>query len=394
MSQERERKPYNPFHLAGGYAAECLPDKKTAAVFARLCNHTDYLGGSVSCSIETIAKETKYSPRAVNYAVEVLKSLGRVTKRARGIVGQVGGRKSSITTVHCTAEELQKAGANDENFFGRGGKAGLIKAQTEPIQSAKRVHSKRKQDAIKTQRVALEPLKSEPFLLEPIKAEPLKAGASQSQRQETSTSSTQGMKEHATPTPGAAGNTIPAGRTNPLKGSAARPIVNHLSDEAHALLKAVGCPIEALIQIGKLEHWCKALNNTTNVITSYETLAMKDNKMATKLFGLWMPKRLTNASPSGNDDDFMGQSEREYLLKEAARPREERYFEQAKGWWSFLDDDDRHALVDFPEGVQNGRRSYLNVPNDQILEVYRLYDKDYEGYKRKLKEAEAKGAAA
>jgi hypothetical protein len=390
MSQEPERKPYNPFHLAGGYAAESLPDKKTIAVFKCYCNHTDFMGGCVSISLPTVVRETGYSHRAVCYADTVLKGLGRITKKPRGIGGQCGGRQSSITTVYCTIEKLQKAGANDENFFGRGGKAGLFKVQSSPIQSAKRVYSKRKQDGFKVQRDALEPLKSEPFLPQPIKAEPLKAGEPQSQPQEILASSTQGMKEQTTPR--AAGNPIlPVGEKR-LADAAARPSL--LSDEAATLLKAVGCPDDALVQIGKLKHWCNALNNTTNIISTYETLAMKDNKMATKLFDLWMPKRLTNASPSGNDDDFMGQSEREFLLKEAAHPREERYLKQAKGWWNMLDDDERHALVDFPEGVQNGRRSHMNVPDDQILEVYRLFDKDYEGYNRKLKEAKAKRAAA
>jgi hypothetical protein len=147
LSWSQEKKPYNPFHLAGGHAAESLPDKKAVAVFKCYCNHCDYLGGSISVSVETVARETKYSKRAVNHAVDVLKALGRITKTSRGIAGLRGGRKSSLTRVYCTDEELRSAGATDENFFGRGGKAGLFKAQ----KATDRADSKRKPDLFKAQ---------------------------------------------------------------------------------------------------------------------------------------------------------------------------------------------------------------------------------------------------
>jgi hypothetical protein len=171
LRRSDEKKPYNPFHLAGGYAAESLPDKKTVAVFKCYCSHCDYCGGGISVSDETVARETKYSKRAVNHAVKVLKSLGRITKTSRGIAGLRGGRKSSLTRVYCTDEELRAAGATDENFFGRGGRAGLFKAQT----ATDRADSKRKTSRFKTQDTcagAFNPRTSE---REPLRTGPHKA---------------------------------------------------------------------------------------------------------------------------------------------------------------------------------------------------------------------------
>ena len=104
--KEQERRSYNPFHLASGHAAETMPDSKTAAVFSRLCSHCDHLGGSITTSVATIARETKLSERSVNTAIKTLKAWGRVTKHQRGIGGTKGGRQSAVTTVHCTEEEL------------------------------------------------------------------------------------------------------------------------------------------------------------------------------------------------------------------------------------------------------------------------------------------------
>jgi hypothetical protein len=166
ISEKIERKPYNPYHLAAGYAAATLPDAKTAAVFDRLSAHCDYLGGSISVSVDTLAKETRLSSRSVNYAIERLKKLGRVSKKARGIGGNRGGRMSSMTTIYCTEEELRKAGATDENYFDRGGFSGLLntqndenskrkigrfKTQNDDGQSAKPKYSKRSSDGFKTQ---------------------------------------------------------------------------------------------------------------------------------------------------------------------------------------------------------------------------------------------------
>ena len=375
MSRE-EKKPYNPYHLAGGYAAPTLPDKKTIAVFKCYCNHTDFMGGSISISIDTVMRETGYCHRAGCYADAVLISLGRITKKSRGIGGQRGGRQSSITRVYCTEAELKAAGANDENYYGRGGTHGLFKVQTPPIQSAKRVHSKRKQDGFKVQRVALEPLKSEPFLPQPIKAEPLKAGANQSQPQETFTSSTQGKKGQPTPTPEAAGNTMPAGIKNQLRGSArpAPPSPDHLSPETAAKMLAVGFPQEVVTRITKMIDWSTALNNTSNVISSYETLALKPNAFASKMFDMWMPKRIL----SGYGDDCYDQGYEESIMKENAKPREQRVAEAAMSWWGMLEDERRHKLVEFPETY----KSFLQAAKDRKEEIVTAYLADLEDRRR------------
>jgi hypothetical protein len=73
MPEQEKKKPYNPYPLAAGYAAETLPDAKTASVFNRLCAHTDFLGGSVKVSVAQIAKETHLSPRSVDSAIKALK---------------------------------------------------------------------------------------------------------------------------------------------------------------------------------------------------------------------------------------------------------------------------------------------------------------------------------
>jgi len=412
MSRE-EKKPYNPYHLAGGYAAPTLPDKKTIAVFKCYCNHTDFMGGSISISIETVMRETGYSNRAVCYADAVLISLGRITKKSRGIGGQRGGRQSSITRVYCTEAELKAAGANDENYYGRGGTHGLFKVQTPPIQSAKRVHSKRKQDGFKVQRDALEPLKSEPFLPQPIKAEPLQAGVSQSQPQEIFTSSTQGMKEQATPR--AAGNpSLPVEKPVIKVPRPAPPTKSFLLPEARAKLESFGCPQAALDEITKVSGWSKALSNTTNVITAYETMAMRDNAFAAKMYKLWMPKRINYAFFGDNDSDFQPptQSEREAAQKEAALPPEVKKLKAAKDWWcyAFIADDDgyteeeqyerRQKYIKFPKGY----KSWMKVGEADLLAGYDIAMEENRQYEReqfrkmceasKARQAKAKGVAA
>ena len=376
-STQKERKPYNPYHLAGGHAAPTLPDKKTIAVFKCYCNHTDFKGGSISISIETVMRETGYSHRAVCYADAVLTSLGRITKKSRGIGGQRGGRQSSITRVYCTEAELKAAGANDENYYGRGGTHGLFKVQTPPIQSARRVHSKRKQDGFKVQRDALEPLQSEPFLPQLIKSEPLKAGASQNPNQNPNQnqpqdfdSFTQGKKGQATPTPGAAGNpSLPVEKPVIKVPRPAPPPKSFLLPEARAKLESFGCPAPALDEITKLHGWSKALNATSNVIAAYETMAMRENAFATKMYKLWMPKRVTGfVGIEGDDSDFVmpTQAERERTQSEAALPPDIRELKAAKHWWwtNFRDDDNpfsdcyerRQNYIQFARGFESWKK--------------------------------------
>ncbi len=346
-SIQKERKPYNPYHLAGGHAAESLPDKKTIAVFKCYCNHTDFMGGSVSISLPTVMRETGYSYRAVCYADAVLASLGRITKKSRGIGGQRGGRQSSITTVYCTAEELQKAGANDENFFSRGGKAGLFKVQTQTIQSAKRIYSKRKQDGFKVQRDALEPLKSEPFLPQPIKAEPFKVeNPEKSKPKEDRNSLPQGKKEEPTPTPGAQDNTSPAGTKTRRGARPAPPPVELLEPRVVEKMVKLGFPALVIAQIQKMRDWSKALNNTTNVLSSYETLCNKPNDFADRMFKMWMPKRILTAGGMG--DDCYDQGWEESLVAKNAVPKEIRIREEAVSWFcNSCDDEKRHTICEF-----------------------------------------------
>jgi len=372
-SIQKERKPYNPYHLASGYAAESLPDKKTAAVFARLCNHTDYLGGSVSCSIETIAKETKYSSRAVNYAVEVLKNLGRVTKRARGVAGQIGGRKSSITTVHCTAEELQKAGANDENFFGRGGKAGLIKTQTEPIQSAKRVHSKRKQDAIKTQRVALEPLKSEPFLPGPVKAEPLKAQATSTPRENPASLRYKEGKENQSQPRERQGNPIPADKRKAAKGSAARlPRVAAFKPEVEAQFRAAGAPDLWFEAMAPLTETIDMLNGETLCgcpfpVESWLTISLNHPKW--KASQLWVPKVTESGDLAYSDASSLADQIAFKRMNENMTDAE-REENRARWWWGNLTLEQMYDTV--PRDTwTNHKDGTASAPAAAIFEAYR-----------------------
>lgn len=122
MSNKQEKRPYNPYHLATGFAAKSLPDKVTASVFARLGAHTDFLG-TTTVGIETLMAETLYSHGRVCDAIETLKRLKRITKVARYHPGKGRGRSTSVTRLHCTAEELERAGASQENFYDKGGEA-------------------------------------------------------------------------------------------------------------------------------------------------------------------------------------------------------------------------------------------------------------------------------
>jgi hypothetical protein len=107
----------------------------------------------------------------------------------------------------------------------------------------------------------------------------------------------------------AAGNTsLPADEPR-LKGSAPNrqaPVRNYLKDEPAAKLRDAGCPDEAVAFITKLEHWSNALNNTSNPITAYVTLALKENGPANKLSRLWMPQLKTNGVIIHGDPDFYG----------------------------------------------------------------------------------------
>jgi hypothetical protein len=214
---EEEKKPYNPFHLASGYAAPSIGNKAAIAVFKCFCNHTDFLGGSVSISIQTIVSETGWSEGSVNAAIRLLLALGRIKRKSRGRPGAEGGKQSSITTVFCTQQELERSGATEDNFYSRGGKgfvvktknqleaeraecarSNRVKTQKSMSENANSPESKRKMGVVKTQPIVREPLKSEPLQAEPRKAEPLRVSDASSLRSPSTT------KSKATSTPGAA----------------------------------------------------------------------------------------------------------------------------------------------------------------------------------------------
>jgi len=403
--KEHERKPYNPYHLAGGYAAESLPDKKTAAVFARLCNHTDFMGGGITISVETIAKETRYSPRAVVYAIKVLKALGRISRKQRAIGGQPGGRKSCITTVHCTETELRAAGASEENYFGRGGSHGLIKTQSPVVrtaippevgktddgstsvgqlglgdliktqsehnQNAKQEESKRKTGGIKTHPVALEPLSTEPFLPELIKAEPLKA---EKPTAKASSLPKEGKKDKAA----AVATLLPPKKTGEMDAAAAGVLSpkkvavevismnpSPLKTAVAAKLRDAGCPASVFAALAGYTKIVTILNGDTaggctNPITAYATFA-KNNPNFAKL---WMP--VPNGKTTGTDADFddgFSAADREDLRRMYANETdEERERVRAENWWGNLEIKQRHVLIEY-EGS--------HPTSAQILAAYR-----------------------
>ena len=243
---EDEKKPYNPFHLASGYAAPSIGNKAAIAVFKCFCNHTDFLGGSVSISIQTVMSETGWSEGSVNAAIRYLLELGRIKRKSRGRPGLEGGKQSSITTVFCTDEELQRSGATAENFYDRGGKGfvvktqnhlkvvqggvpaktpnnpplSLVKTQKRMSENANSPESKRKTGVVKTQPIVQEPLGSKPLKFEPLKSEPIQAikDEEQSLRSNYLTTNSKATEKSK---PGAAGKTpsLPVSE-QPLKSSA------------------------------------------------------------------------------------------------------------------------------------------------------------------------------
>jgi hypothetical protein len=238
---EEEKKPYNPFAMATGIAGRSLPDHKCAAVFAAFGRRTDFLGGSVTVSVETIVAETNLCERNVKTAIKQLESLGRITRKRRARHEVTGGRQSSVTTCHCTEAELQAAGANQKNWYERGGKPGLAKVHHDApnptkvqralneVKKAPKVHFRKSQGAnpaepkciltrAKVHPDAREPLEVEPLRAEPREAEPLQVSDASSLRSPLTT------KSKATSTPGAAhiNPRVPV-EEKPSKGSVRPP---------------------------------------------------------------------------------------------------------------------------------------------------------------------------
>lgn len=156
----------------------------------------------------------------------------------------------------------------------------------------------------------------------------------------------QGKKEKTTPTPGAQENPTPAVRkTSTRVPRPAPPAPEHLEPAVTAKMKKLGFPEHVIAAITKMRDWSKALNNTTNLLSSYETLAMKPNGFASKMFDMWMPKRILS---SGINDDCYDQGYEESVVAKNARPREERVAEEAMRWFCNLNEEKRHTIIEFP----------------------------------------------
>jgi hypothetical protein len=205
------------------------------------------------------------------------------------------------------------------------------------------------------------------------------------------------------------GNPIPADGTTPIgefrpapPRRPAPPPKTFLSKEVWDKLASFGCPSAVLAEVTKLEHWSKALNNTSNVVSSYETLALKPNGTATRMFKVWMPKRVLSG---GFEDECYDQANEESILQERAKPKEERILKAARQWWNYLGMDNeeggdrrRHELIDFPVGY----RSHFKVPDEQVVAAYHKWMEDArrEDHERVMKldrdakERKAKGKAA
>ena len=331
---QKDRKPYNPYTLAGGYAAKTLPDKKTIAVFTRYCAHADWLG-TTTIGIETLMEETGYCHGAVCAAVETLKALNRISKKQRYHPTKGRGRETAVTKVHCSEAELRQAGATEENYFGKGGKATALPVVSSPkrprVKSNLRTSKVQRVDGLKSnlgtskvQLVAREPFVS-PFLPLPF-VKPLEDKGNGKTKSERKTSSSlrstepkQGKKENRLQHQEAAGNTcLPADKPRvevpppdpqaPVESAAAAtPVTSQnpspLKSEVAASLRAAGCPDSVFAALNGYTKIVTILNGQsdggcTNPVTAYATFAGNNPKFA----ALWMPK--PTGKSTGTDADW------------------------------------------------------------------------------------------
>jgi len=304
-----ERRPYNPHTLAGGYATKSLPDSKTAAVFTRYCAHADWLG-TTTIGNDTVEAETLLAHGSVVTAIKILKALNRITKVPRYHPDKGRGRNSSVTRVHCTDEELRRAGATEENYFNKGGKASSLPIISSPkvkrvkdnLRSSKgqfTVGIKDNPQSSKRQLVGQEPL-GLPFVHLPVET-PCESSSIFPPSADSEKSfpaghlpAKEGMKNRerqGTPS-------LPV--IQKRSASSAPAPVNLLDDEPAEALRSNGCPDDVLFEIGKRSGWCAALNDTSNVISSYVTMAT--NGKNEKIRKLWMPgNAVTVAAGAGCD---------------------------------------------------------------------------------------------
>ena len=190
----------------------------------------------------------------------------------------------------------------------------------------------------------------------------------------------QGKKEEPTPTPGAQDNTSPAGTKTRRGARPAPPPVELLEPRVVEKMVKLGFPALVIAQIQKMRDWSKALNNTTNVLSGYETLCNKPNDFADRMFKMWMPKRILTAGGMG--DDCYDQGWEESLVAKNAVPKEIRIREEAISWFcNSCDDEKRHTICEFSRKHANTYFDAIKVEENKKL-IAAAYLADLEDRRR------------
>ena len=205
----------------------------------------------------------------------------------------------------------------------------------------------------------------------------------------------QGKKEEPTPTPGAQDNTSPAGAKTRRGARPAPPPVELLEPRVVEKMVKLGFPAPVIAQIQKMKFWSEALNNTSNVLSSYESLCNNPNDFADRMFKMWMPKRILTAGGMG--DDCYDQGWEESLAAKAAVPKEVRIQEEAISWFcSLCTDEKRHQICEFSKTHWEAIKVEEN--KKLIAAAYLIYLEDrrreeHEDMMKKCRESAAKKAA-
>jgi hypothetical protein len=145
-------------------------------------------------------------------------------------------------------------------------------------------------------------------------------------------------------------------------------------------MKKLGFPEAVVAQIQKMRDWSKALNNTSNVLSSYETLAMKPNNFAERMFAQWMPTRILS-SAFGYTDDCYDQGYEESIATKNARPKEERIAEEAMRWFCNLNGEKRHTIIEFPSTHSKTHFDAIKIEANQ-KQIVTAYLADLEDRRR------------
>jgi hypothetical protein len=385
--QKERKQPYNPYPLAGGNAAKAMPDKKAADVFQRLCVHTDFLG-TTTVSILTLMDETRLSHGSVVSAIKALKEVGRIARVQRGRLGAEGGRKTALTRVFCTKEELLKAGVTDENFYSRGGKDGVIDLTLKPSQTPKSSESKAKSKRAKSQtglsqkpesfeskatQVGLEPLESEPSFL-PLETEPLESRTLQSNPTSKPTDfSCQGKKENQSQSRERQGNTIPADKKEATKGSAARPPrVAAFKPEVESQFRAAGAPDLWFEAMAPFTDTIDMLNGETPHGCPFPVeswLTVSRNHPNWKASQLWVPKITESGDIAYSEANSLADQILFRRMNEKITDAE-REVNRARFWWGSLTLEQMYDTV--PRDTWTTHKDGIVTASEAaILEAYR-----------------------